>query len=100
MGVSAVAFVEGQPREPKAVAQGPLHLLEGDLPLGTINDVVRNPHGPATCAIPMPGLFRQEQITVDQRVEITRDITTMYADDTVLLLAATAAPLALDAGGL
>jgi len=98
-GFSAVTFVEGQPREPQAIAQRSLHLFEGDLPFGTIDDVVGNPRSPATCAISMPRLFRQKQVAVDQRVEITRDITKMDADHTVLLLATTTTPLPLHTGG-
>ena len=96
-GLAAVAFVEGQPRKANAVAQGPTHLAQGDLPLGPIDHLVGNPGLTAAAPVRVPGRLRQIQLAVQQRVEVRRGVTEMHADDAVLYLAHGPAMLPLDA---
>ena len=99
-GFSAITFVEGQPGEPYSVAQGSLDLPEGHLPLGAIDHVVGYPRRPAPRAIRIPGMLRQEQFAVQQRVEVAGRIPQMNADHAVVHLASGSTMLPLDAGGL
>ena len=99
MPVSAVMLVESQPGETQTIADRPLILLQSDLPLGTIHDILRNAGLLTPLTIFVPGLFGQIRFSVQQRVEIRRGITQMYADHAVFDLAHGATVLTLDAGG-
>jgi hypothetical protein len=98
--VSAISFVKGQPGETQAVAHSPMVLLQGDLPLGAIDDIVVNSGLAAPLSVLMPCFLWQKQLSVQQGVELRRGVTEVNADDAVLEFAHGSAVLTLNTGGL
>jgi len=99
MLVSAIFFIKGQPAKTQTVADGAMVLLQGDLPLGAMDDIFANTSMETPLSIFMPCLFRQKQFPVQQSVEIRRCVAQMNADYAILELSNGAAVLPLNAGG-
>jgi hypothetical protein len=97
--LAAVIFIEGQPVQVQAVAGGAVQLLQGDAPLGTIDDLVGNGRLAAALAVVAPR-FGQKQVAIDQGLVAAAADAEVDGDDTVFFLAHSPAPLPLDAGGL
>ena len=89
---------ESVPLLSKTVAHGPLILLQGDLPFGTIPQPLRNPRLTTTLAVGIPRIFRQEQLTVQQSVKRRRGISQMHTDHAVFNFTHCATMLPLDTG--
>ena len=94
-----IAFVEGQPVKANAVARGQVELLQSNLPLGTVDYLVRDAGLPTALPVVRPG-FREEQVAAQQRSETSACNAEVDGDDTGIDLAQPAAPLALDTGSL
>lgn len=97
----AVILVESQKPESNAVGDGPFDLIDGDPPLGTMNDLVGNMRLAASLAVFRPRL-RQKQIAGQRTVErIGRMIVAVQqvlSYDTIVDLPRLAAPLPRHAG--
>jgi len=98
-GFSAVVLVEGQPPEADPVGDGPPVLLQGHLPLGPVDNRLRDARQPAPGTVGVPGLPRQVGFAVHEGVEVGRGVAQVDADQAVLGLAHGPAVLPLDAGG-
>lgn len=98
---TGVPFVDREPTEVHAIGQRVPELIEGDVVLGSVNDVVGDARFPTACRI-VPAVFGKEQIAVDHGAELRVEtgVTEVDADDAVIDLAGVAAPLALNASGL
>ena len=97
--ISAISFIKGQPGETQAVTHSPMVLLQGDLPLGAMEDIVANTRLAAPLPIFVPCVFRQKQLSVQQGVEVQRCITEVNTDDAILEFSNSPAVLTLDTGG-
>ena len=98
--ISAISFIKGQPSETQTVAHSPMVLLQGDLPLGAIDDTVANTGLAAPLSVLMPRLIWQKHLSVQQGVEIRRGVTEVNANNAVFEFAHRPAVLTLDTGGL
>src|SRR5262249_35352400 len=98
-GLVAVALVEGEPVEADAVGTGAVELLQGDLPLGAVDDVVGDVGGATAFAVTVPGLG-QEQVGVEEGLVAAAGQAGVDGDDAVLELAGLAAVLPLHAGAV
>jgi hypothetical protein len=98
-GALAVFLVEGQPIQAYALGPGPVDLLQGDLPLGAIDDRVGDTRLPAARAVGRPRL-RQVQLGVEQDLVRPLADAEVHRDDAIVDLADAAEVLTLYAGRL
>ncbi len=76
----AIALVEGQPVQHHPVGIGAIELLQGNLPLGAVNQIIREACGPAPFPVVGP-TFGQEEVEVDEALEGTPANTGVNGDD-------------------
>ena len=89
--LAALSFVERNPFQVYAVGNGTVVKLQGNLPLGPVDDVVGNPRFLAARAVVRP-VLGQEEIAVEQTVKVRRGVGQMDGDDAILDFAFRAAP--------
>lgn len=98
LGTTSIPFVGGEPAEGEAVGQGAVHLSQGDVVLGSVDEMFGNARLLAAHRI-IPTVLGQEQIAIKHRAEagVIARIAQVNADDAVVFFAGVAAPLHLNA---
>src|SRR3990167_2919917 len=92
-------LVSGEPGMRDPFDPGVANHLEGELPIGTEDDVVRDARGSAARPVRGPGL-RKVEAPVEERMPGRAGVRQVAPGHAVVLLAPLAAPLALDADRL
>ena len=95
---TAIILIESQPGEPQSVGHGSVVLLQGDLPLGAVDNLIGDAGFLASNPVVVPGCFGQIQFAINKGVEIRRGVAQVNTDHTVFSLAHSTAVLPLYAG--